>query len=133
MTRVAPNMTSVASLLDGLVAGDNLQSPAELGALPSRAWTDAALQALPWSVRARLQRDLAAGATSVPVDSELLHATLRYVPNAELRRQVSGFDLPGASNLKRQAIAGSAECRSLTRLTSVTHRYDASDSFSLRH
>ena len=57
--------------------------------MPSRYWDDTALQALPWSVRARLQRHIGAGAASVLVDAELLHATLRYVPNAELRRQVS--------------------------------------------
>ena len=42
-------------------AGDNLQTTAELGTVPSRSWSDAALQALPWSVRTRLQREIGAG------------------------------------------------------------------------
>ena len=59
--------------------------------MPAGCWSDAALQALPWSVRSRLRRDIGAGAASVPVDAELLHATLRYVPDRDLRRQASGL------------------------------------------
>ncbi len=74
-----------------LSAGDNLHTAAELGTVPRHYWSDAALQALPWSVRTRVQRELGAGAAAVPVDAELLHATLRYVPDHYLRRQASGL------------------------------------------
>jgi len=79
-----------------LSAGDNLHTAAELGTVPRHYWSDAALQALPWSVRTRVQRELGAGAAAVPVDAELLHATLRYVPDRDLRKQASGLanDMP---------------------------------------
>ena len=80
---------------DGLDAGDNLHTTAELGTVPSRSWSEAALQSLPWSVRARVRREIGGGAAGVPVDAELLHATLRYVPDRDLRRQVNALPANG--------------------------------------
>ena len=88
----------------------------ELGAVPSRLWSDAALRALPWAVRVRLQRDIAAGAKSVAVDSDLLHATLRYVPEPDIRREVSRA---AARNTSNTLTHGLAHCADLMQMDSA--------------